>query len=379
MNSPREPTNTMEPETTVKIEHVHVYMRVFYILALASLIIFILMVGAALLIPLTVGAFLAMLMAPVAGWIEKVRLGRFAGAVMPVLGLLMGFGLLVSLAVRQFRSIVGSLEGAAERVDNVFERLNYFLNWHLDLDEPILGDFDSKGVVDLMKDSSGEMLSVMSGFTGSLFGALMVPALTFFMLYYRSHLFEFSTRLLKSTSRDDVGKQVEEARSVAQKYFFGMMKVVAILAVLNSGALFLIGVENAIFFGVFAAILNIVPFFGPLVGSILPVIFVLLTKDGLYYPVAVAGAFIVIQLFESNFLTPRIIGSNVRVNPLVVFTGLLGGALIWGVVGMIIAIPVLSISMQLFRLNPRSEPFAYLLGTPPKGARRWKWKLRRGD
>lgn len=116
----------------------------------------------------------------------------------------------------------------------------------------------------------------------------------------------------------------------------------------------------------FAALLNIVPFFGPLVGSILPILFVFIMRDSFYYPITVAGAFIIIQLIESYVLTPKIIGSNVRINPLVVFTGLLGGAMIWGVVGMMIIIPVLSISMQLFRLNPRTEPFAYLLGTPPK-------------
>ncbi len=365
----------MEPETSFTTQPRPAYLRLLYILALACLIVYILRVGSTLLMPITVSAFLAMLLAPVAGWIERRRLGRFTGAVVPVLGLMLVFALLTSLAVRQITSIGGSLEGAADRVGNLFKRLNYFLSWHLDLDRPVLGDLDGEGVVDLVKDSSGELLSMMGGFTGSIFGALIVPALTFFILFYRGHLFEFSVRFLRQASRDDVESRVEEARLVSQKYFVGMMKVVAILAVLNTGALYLIGVEHAIFFGVFAAFLNIVPFFGPLVGSILPILFIFVTRDSLYYPLAVAAAFIVIQWIESYFLTPRIVGSNVRINPLVVFIGLLGGALIWGVVGMIIAIPVLSISMQLFRLHPRSEPFAYLLGTPQnKGVRLWRWR-----
>jgi predicted PurR-regulated permease PerM len=358
----------MKPESAVTTDHSPVYLRVFYILALASLIVYILTVGATLLIPVTVGAFLAMLLAPVARWLEKRRLGRFAGALVPVIGLLAVVGVFASLAVRQISNIGSSLGGSADRVNGIVERVNYFLSWHLNLDKPVLGDLDSEGVVDLVKDSSGKLISMMGGFTESLFGIIIVPALTFFILYYRSHLFKFSVRFLKSATRGDVEKRVEEARLVAQNYFVGMIKVVAILAVLNSGALLLIGVENAIFFGLFAAILNIVPFFGPLVGAILPILFVFVTRDSLYYPLFVGVSFILIQLIEGNILTPRIIGGNVRINPLVVFIGLLAGSMIWGVVGMIIVIPVISISMQLFRLDPRTEPFAYLLGTPQRKA-----------
>lgn len=143
-----------------------VYLRVFHILALASLIIYILTVGATLLKLITLGAFLAMLLTPMAGWLEKKRLGRFAGALLPVLFMLVVLVLLTSLAVRQISSIASSLEGAGDRVDHIVERLNYFLNWHLNLDEPLLGDFDSERVVNLLKEYSGKLLSMMGGFTG---------------------------------------------------------------------------------------------------------------------------------------------------------------------------------------------------------------------
>lgn len=354
----------MKTKTSFRTEHHPAYLRVLYILALVSLIVYILIIGGALLMPITLGAFFAMLLAPVATWLERRRLGRFAGAIIPVLGLLLVGGLLASLALRQISSIGGNLDGAADRINEVVGRLNYFLSWHLDLDEPVIGNFDSESLVELVKNSGGEMLSMMGGLTGSLFGVLIVPVLILFILYYRSHLFEFSVRFLKRTPRNNVGKQVEEARLVAQKYLVGMMKVVAILAVLNTSVLFLIGIEHAIFFGCFAAMLNVVPFIGPLVGSILPVLFAFLTRESLFDPVAVSLTFIIIQLMESQFLTPRIIGRDVRINALVAFTGLLGGAMIWGVVGMIITIPILSISMQLLRLDPRTEPIAYLLGSP---------------
>jgi predicted PurR-regulated permease PerM len=158
-------TNSMNPDTSVTTEHRPAYLRVFYILALASLIVFILMVGSRLLIPVTMGAFFAMLLVPVSGWLERIRLGRFAGAFVPVLGLFLIFGLSAGLAVRQLSGIGSSFQGAADRVNDFVDRLNGFLSWPFGVDEPIVGEFDSEGVVNLVKDSSGALLSMADSVT----------------------------------------------------------------------------------------------------------------------------------------------------------------------------------------------------------------------
>jgi predicted PurR-regulated permease PerM len=149
---------------------------------------------------------------------------------------------------------------------------------------------------------------------------------------------------------------------VVQYYIIGMMKVMAILAVLNTAALYLIGVKHALFFGLFAALLNVIPYLGPFLGAILPVIFAFLTMDGLVYPFLVIICFTVIQLVESNFLTPKIVGSNVNLNALITFLGLLVGGAIWGVIGMILIIPTLAILKRIFELRESTKPFSYLFG-----------------
>jgi predicted PurR-regulated permease PerM len=138
--------------------------------------------------------------------------------------------------------------------------------------------------------------------------------------------------------------------------------VVAILAVLNSVALYMLGVKHALFFGVFAALLNIIPYIGPMLGAILPLLYTFLTMDGLFYPFSVVVLFTLIQMIEGNFLTPKIVGSNVNLNALITFTGLLAGGAIWGIIGMILIIPTMAILKRIFQLSPSSSPYAYLLG-----------------
>ncbi|MCC5789573.1 MAG: AI-2E family transporter [Opitutales bacterium] len=339
-----------------------VYLRAFYILALGSIIYLILRLGANLLIPLTLAALLSMLLTPLTGWLEKKHLGRLLGAALPVLLIIAFFFVLSGLAVRQIMHIGESLADAPDRLSESYRRVDDFLIWHLGLEESPMPEFEEERITMFLGEYSGELLSFMGGFAGLAFGAILIPAFTFFLLFYRHHLQGFVVRLFSRSPEHLVQQHTEEMRSVAQKYLVGVITVSAILAVLNSTALFLIGVEHAIFFGVFAGLLNIVPFFGPFFGAILPVLYVYLMRDSLLYPLVVVGAFIVIQLMESYFLTPKIIGSNVHLNPLVIFFGLLVGALVWGVIGMIIIIPVLSIVMQFFKLSPMTEPFAFLLG-----------------
>jgi len=108
--------------------------------------------------------------------------------------------------------------------------------------------------------------------------------------------------------------------------------------------------------------LNIVPYLGPSLGVIMPFFFALMTKDSLFYPIAVAVAFIFIQLLEGAFLTPKITGGNVNLNALITFLGLLVGGAIWGVLGMILIIPTIAILKKLFELSPDTQPYAYLFG-----------------
>ena len=94
----------------------------------------------------------------------------------------------------------------------------------------------------------------------------------------------------------------------------------------------------------------------------MPFFFALMTKDSLFYPVAVAVSFIFIQLLEGAFLTPKITGGNVNLNALVTFLGLPIGGAIWGVLGMILIIPTIAIMKKLFELSPDTQPYAYLFG-----------------
>ncbi|HSI75575.1 MAG TPA: AI-2E family transporter [Lunatimonas sp.] len=342
------------------------YLKVLAILLLIIVIVFILTIGRSLLIPLFLGGYIAMLMIPFCNWMESKKIPRiFSGiiALLSAIVVILGIVLLVILQVRNFTK---DLDDVSDRLNNYLSDIDKLASDLFGADLGIKDGIDKAQIFNLLESNSDTVSNILLNTIGSLAGVVLVPVFIFFMLIYRDHLSEFIARLFRDHHEEDVKEKIRSLRKVVQYYILGVFKVMGILAVMNTAVLYLIGVKNALFFGIFAALLNIIPYLGPFLGAILPFIFAFLTMDGLFYPFMVVISFTVIQLIESNFLTPKIVGSNVNLNALITFVGLLVGGAIWGVVGMILIIPTLAIMKRIFDLQESTKPFSFLFGEEEK-------------
>jgi predicted PurR-regulated permease PerM len=338
------------------------YLKVLSVLLLIIVVVFIMILGRSLLIPLFLGGYIAMLMIPVCNWMESKKLPRTLSAVIALLGSITIIVGIVLLVILQVKSFTKDFEDVTDRLNNYLADIDRFATETFGADLGIKEGVDKSQLFDLLESNSETVSNFLLGTIGSLSGVVLVPVFIFFMLIYRDHLAEFIAKIFSAHENEDVKSKIRSLRKVVQYYIVGVFKVMAILAVLNTAALYAIGVKHALFFGLFAALLNIIPYLGPFLGAILPFLFAFLTMDGLIYPFAVVASFTVIQLVESNFLTPNIVGRNVNLNALVTFVGLLVGGAIWGVAGMILIIPSLAIMKRIFELNESTKPFSFLFG-----------------
>lgn len=265
--------------------------------------------------------------------------------------------------------IVIQIASFGRDLGNVKEKLNIYL---IQIDSFILQNFqmetgigngiDKNFFIDWVQAHGSTLAEFVFGTIGSLSMVLLLPVFIFFFLLYRNHLTLFLSMLFPNHNKAEVIEEILILRKVVQSYIVGVLKVMVILAILNTSVLLGLGIKHAIFFGVFAAVLNIVPYLGPLIALALPVVFAFLTKDGLFYPIAIVVSFQLIQMIEANFLTPKIVGGNVNLNAFATIIGLLVGASIWGVVGMILIIPALAVLRKIFELTDATKPYALLLG-----------------
>jgi predicted PurR-regulated permease PerM len=148
---------------------------------------------------------------------------------------------------------------------------------------------------------------------------------------------------------------------VIQSYLIGMIRVTGIVAVLAGLFFYLIGVEFFILFAAFIAIMNLIPYVGVFLSSLVAIFYVFLTTDTLFYPFVTFATLWGIQLLENNLITPLVVGSKVKVNALAVIFAILIGGWLWGISGMVLFIPLVGVLKITLERNDGLKPFGYLL------------------
>lgn len=123
-----------------------------------------------------------------------------------------------------------------------------------------------------------------------------------------------------------------------------------------------------------AALVNIVPYLGPFLAGVFPVLVALVTKESFEPAIWVAVSFTVIQAIDNYFVTPFVMGGEVNLSALSTILIIICGGYIWGIAGMILFIPMLSIAKIVFDHIEGLKPYGYLIGDPADESPSLKFK-----
>lgn len=195
----------------------------------------------------------------------------------------------------------------------------------------------------------GSAVTQTGAIVSSLLNLVMIPIFTFYFLRDFDKM-TFALREYVPTSRRDLYlSRIEMMDEVVGAWFRGQVTVALILAglyALGFGIVFGvagIGTGTGVAIGILAGVLNIIPYFGVLIGTLLAVLMVLLDWNGVWPLVAVLGVTLGVQNLEGWYITPKIVGDKVGLSPMVVIIVLLLGGELFGLLGVLLAIPVAGI------------------------------------
>lgn len=201
------------------------------------------------------------------------------------------------------------------------------------------------------------------GFIGSF---LLVFIYIFFLLTYRKRFKEFLLRLFPKEKNGEVKQIIHKSATVTQQYLVGKLMLSGVLAVLYSIGLGISGVSNFILISLIAALLNILPYIGNIIGLILALAFGYLTSGDTGVLIGILITFSVAQFVESYFLEPYLVGDKVHLHPFMVILVVVMGGALWGIMGMLLAIPILAIITIVFLHIPPLHPFGFLFSRKSK-------------
>lgn len=345
------------------------YIKYTFILAGLIMAVYIMIVAKSVLQPLLFALFFSILLSPFCGWMEKRKVPRILSALIAIV-----FGLAILIGVgffffTQITAFADDIEIFRDRFEEILTTVQTFMTERFGYEGLIDTELVRTSVYEFFSENTDSLIRGIADAASIFTSIFLVPVFMFFLLLFRNFLKEFVLRLFGRYSKDHfdkVSRIINRVKMVVQKYISGVIIVICILAILNSTMLWIIGVDHAIFFGVFAAMLNVIPFLGPILGSILPIVYALFTMDSLIYPIIILLGFYIIQLFESNLFTPAIVGSQVSMNAFIALLLLFIGAQIWGLIGMILIIPIGASLKVIFDEVESLQPYGFLMGRVPK-------------
>lgn len=317
------------------------------------------------IVPLLLFSILfAMAMYPLVAWLERKNLGRVVSITIGILAFtLVGAGIVAVLCYQ----VADFTEMLPQLTEKVNESLNKIQLWAFDRFKIP----PSRQLNELQKytqnlANSGRALvgTALTTTTNMLTNLSILPVYVFFLLYYRDLFKQFFYKVFKDVKKAKINEVLCKIYDVVHSYLSGLFIVTLIVGTLNSIGLLALGIPSAFFFGFLAASLLILPYIGILVGSILPIVVALVTKDSPMYAVGVAGVFFFIQMLEGNLITPYIVGSKISVNPLAAILGLFLGGSLWGIAGMALALPLTATLKVIFDAVEPLKPYGYLMGEP---------------
>jgi predicted PurR-regulated permease PerM len=331
-----------------------------------TLIIGLMYVLQSVLLPLMFSILIAIALYPVAVFLERLRLGSVVASLLSIILAIAIISGLFWFIVHQVIIIGKDAAVIQEKFLSIFDSTQLWLQDQFGI-QPNELMAQLREQANQLLASAGSTLSKAAGSLGSMLaGAILVPLFAFFLLHYRVFFREFFFHAFKSSPKDVVNDTLNKIYDVVQSYLVGLVTVMGIVAILNTVGLWVLGVQYAWFFGTLASLLMLLPYIGIAIGSILPAIFALATKDSAWYALGVIGWFQVVQFLEGNIITPNIVGSKVSINPLMAIISILLGGMLFGLAGLILALPLTASLKVLFDAIPSMKAFGFLIGEPEK-------------
>jgi predicted PurR-regulated permease PerM len=322
--------------------------------------------GRAFFLPIILAILLSLLLTPVVRLLKKLRIPEALGAALVVFGLLgfLGWGTYelagpayewvqqaprslrkVESKLREFKKPMQQMSRASEQVEKM----------------TTVGGGQETAKVAVTTETLGE--KVFSRATDFIANGAIMFILLYFLLAAGDMFLRKLIKVMPSLS--DKKRAVEIARQVETEistYLSTITLINVILGLAVWGIMTLIGLPNALLWGVLATVTNYIPYLGALVmiGVLAMVGFI--TFDDLGQALLAPGAFIGLNLLESYFLTPMILGRRLTLNPVVIFLGLTFWGWLWGITGALLAVPIMVVLKIFCDHSEALAPIGEFLG-----------------
>jgi predicted PurR-regulated permease PerM len=350
-------------------------------LAAIAVVIAALYLAKDVLVPLTLAMLLSFLLSPICDWLERRGLARVPAVLVTALTGFVVLGLVIWTAVVQLTDLAPKLPEYQSNIEVKLRSVNDHLSAALSQATHAAQEFAQykhaegpQGTSDRpfsvrLISSPPSALQVISGMFGTLIGVLgaigVVVVLVVFFLIRRDDLRDRFIRLVGGAQVTLTTRALEDAAARVSRYLLMQIVVNSSLGALVALGLYLIGVPNAVLWGIAATALRFIPYIGVWIAAAVPIGLSLAISDNWLAPILTFALFVVLELLVSNVLEPWLYGRHTGVSPVAVLVAAVAWTWLWGIPGLLLATPMTVCLLVIGKHVPQLSFLTVLLGDEP--------------
>ncbi len=301
-------------------------------------------------------AIIAYLFNPIIDYFESKNIKRVYGVLILYLSILVIIFILAFLVVPKSGR---ELKRLATDMPKYIENISAMIDIYYTKYTSTMGDLPDifQGIQEILRENlivienivvNGlkNFFSVIMNVFSKVVSIVLTPILTFYFLVDKDYFTKKIKKLIPRRHREKGLELTREIDGVLSKFVRGKLILASYVGIVTSIFLLIMGVDFAIFIGFITGIADIVPYIGPFIGFIPAFFFALLVSP--IKALWVSIFFVLIQWVENNILAPKIIGDTIGMHPMVILLSIIIGGGVFGILGMILAIPAVAVSILLF-------------------------------
>jgi predicted PurR-regulated permease PerM len=345
-------------------------------LALIGLLLFI---GQDILAPLAFALLLSVLLLPVNQYLEKKGMNRVFAILLTLFTAIVLIACFIYFLTIQIANFTEDIPAIKQHLLDHFTTLQKWVRKRFNMPIREQSKLIDNATNQMKSSGTGMIGQTFVSITQTLSVIILLPIYSFLVLYYRDLLKQFVIAVFKKDTEEKVRDILKESKSIVRSYLIGLLIEMSIVAAINALGFMILGIKYAIFLGVLAAILNLIPYIGMLIASIFCMLVTLTTSPQISDVLWVGVVLAVVQFIDNNIIMPRVVSSKVKINALISIIGVLVGGALMGLSGMFLSLPVIAILKIIFDRVEELKPWGMLFGDEITGqkkrTRRKKKKL----
>src|SRR5215204_3274060 len=336
--------------------------KVVLFLLLGFLIVAAIYYAKPFLVPLCFGGLLAMLFLPLSRWFENKKIPKGISILFCIIIFLALITAIIWLISWQITDLTTESTDIENKVRKMISEVEEYVGNHFGISKK-----QQEKIIAEQSQQNGGMLSNLGSFvTGFVVDFFLVLVYIFLFMFFRSRLKTFVLQLISSQQKKNTEIIIHDIQKVSQQYITGLGMMIVCLWIMYSIGFSIVGVQYAVLFAIICGLLEIIPFIGNLTGTLLAILMVVIQGGGSEMLLGVVITYLIVQFLQTYLLEPLVVGAEVNINPLFTIIILVVGELIWGIPGMVLAIPLLGIAKIICDHIEPLKPYGFLIGTDKK-------------